>query len=116
MHVHCSLGTDCSLQPYQILIQLPILWSLIILIAGLAVESYRNELRAMPMWLAVIMLIAMLSITPIGLALQLYAHMLVWSIAPLGQSVIVTSFGLYAVGILTYFLVGPTNWAKINQR
>ena len=116
MYMHCSFpGIDCTLQPYQMLIQLPVFWSLVILFGGLAIESYRHSIRAMPAWLAVIAMLAMVSITPIGLSLQLALHLFVWGAAPLGMSILVTGFGLYAMWMFTYLMVGPANWAKLRQ-
>lgn len=117
MYMHCSFpGIDCSLQSYQILVQFPVIWSLIILLGGLAIESYRLDTGAMPTWLAAISALAMVSITPIGLGLQLALHLLVWqSAAPLSLSAVVTGFGLYALWMFSYFLVGLANWAKLTR-
>lgn len=115
---YCSLpGVVCPPpEPWQLFICIFLVWPSLMMLAGIAIETYRHRMHTMPPWLAVLGALVLLSHHPVGLAIQLGAYMQFYAYAPLGASLLVTAYGLSGLWAFWYFVIGPEVWAGIRQR
>lgn len=115
---YCNLpGVNCPApEPWTLMACVLIIWAMLLSIAGVAVETYRHSIHAMPTGMQMLVVVSLASFHPYALAVQFPLWMSFYSVAPFGGGIMTTIFGLYGVATFWYFTFGPSFWKVARHR